>query len=242
MKEFSLAQNWWQLVLIAIACYLIGCFNFARAISRAKKQDITKMGSGNPGTMNMTREFGIKIGALTFICDILKGGAPALIAYFVYRGYSFSGTVVVVSDFMRYFCGVWVIVGHIFPITTKFKGGKGIASILGLYWVSLSCENLWWIGFGGLVIIGMIAFIYFVELGSLGSLLAVTAFSIAQGVIFVLRYSKTPLNAYTVCLYMLILALNVLAWGAHHANIKRLFAGEEHKTSLKKMVHKKKNK
>ena len=199
------------------------------------------MGSGNPGTMNMTREFGIKIGALTFICDVLKGGIPALIAYFVYRGYLFSGTVVVVSDFMRYFCGVWVIVGHIFPVTSKFKGGKGIASILGLYWVSLSCENLWWIGFGFLVIIGMIAFIYFVELGSLGSLLAVTAFSIAQGVIFVLRYSKIPLNAYTVCLYMLILALNVLAWGAHHANIKRLFAGEEHKTSLKKMVHKKKN-
>ena len=242
MKEYILSQNWWQLVLIAVVCYCIGCFNFARAISRAKKQDITKMGSGNPGTMNMTREFGIKIGALTFVCDVLKGGVPALISYFIYRGYAFSGTEVVVSDFMRYFCGVWVIVGHIYPVFNHFKGGKGIASILGLYWISLSCENLGWILFGVLVIIGMIAFIYFVELGSLGSLMAVTAFSILQSITFALRYGKMQLNAYTVCLYMMILALNVLAWWAHRANIKRLFAGEEHRTSLKKMIGKKKNK
>ena len=240
MKEFSLAENWWQLVLTMLVCYFIGCFNFARAISRAKNQDITKMGSGNPGTMNMTREFGIKIGALTFVCDVLKGGVPALICYFVYRSYVFSGTAVLVSDFMRYFSGLWVIVGHIFPVTFKFKGGKGIASILGLYWVSLSCENLWWIAGGLLFIIGMITFIYFVELGSLGSLLTVTAFSIAQGLIFVLSYRMMSLNAYTVCLYALILLINALAWGAHKENVKRLLAGEEHKTSLKKMIRKKK--
>lgn len=240
MKEFSLAQNWWQFVLIAVVCYLIGCFNFARAISRAKKQDITKMGSGNPGTMNMTREFGIKIGALTFLCDVLKGGVPALVSYFIYRDCLFSGTVVVVSDFSRYFCGLCVVLGHIFPAPSKFKGGKGIASILGLFWTSLACENLWWIAFGFGVIIGMIAFIYFTELGSLGSLLAVTTFSIAQCVIFVLRYDAISFNAYTVCLFVVILAINGLAWSAHHTNIVRLFAGEEHHTSLKKMIRKKK--
>ena len=61
MKEFSFAQNWWQFLLRAIVCYFVGCFNFAVLISRLKRNDITKMGSGNPGTMNMSREFGIKV-------------------------------------------------------------------------------------------------------------------------------------------------------------------------------------
>lgn len=109
MKSFSFAQNWWQFVIVAIVCYFIGCFNFARLISRSKNRDITKIGSGNPGTMNMSREFGLKVGLLTFLCDALKGGAPAVIVYFLYRGYVFEGTVTLVSDFARYFSGLFVV-------------------------------------------------------------------------------------------------------------------------------------
>ena len=156
MKEFSIVQNWWQFLIVAIVCYLIGCFNFARVISRKKQRDITTIGSGNPGTMNMTREFGIKTGFLTFLCDALKGGVPALICYFIYRSYIFEGTEIPVSDLMRYFAGLFVVVGHIFPVTMKFKGGKGIASTLGLFWFGLMCESPWWIliGFGVLLTIG----------------------------------------------------------------------------------------
>ena len=78
MKTFDITTQWWQLVVIALSCYLIGCFNFAKLISRFKKRDITKIGSGNPGTMNMSREFGLKIGFITFLCDAFKGGVPAL--------------------------------------------------------------------------------------------------------------------------------------------------------------------
>ena len=77
-------QNWWQFLILAIVCYLIGCFNFAVLISKLKKKNITKMGSGNPGTMNMTREFGVKVGIITFFCDAFKAGIPALIVHFVY--------------------------------------------------------------------------------------------------------------------------------------------------------------
>ena len=66
MKEFNVAENWYWFLVAAIACYLLGCFNFAVLISRIKKQDIRGVGSGNPGTMNMTRSFGIKIGAVNF--------------------------------------------------------------------------------------------------------------------------------------------------------------------------------
>ena len=188
MKDFYFSQNWWQFLVMAVVCYLIGCFNFARAISRKRHKDITKIGSGNPGTMNMSRVFGLKIGLMTFACDALKGGIPAWIGYLLYRNYQFVGTDFAVSDFTRYFCGLFVIIGHIFPVTMRFKGGKGIASTLGMFWFSLSCENVWWIAIGFAIAVFLIGFIYYTEWGSLGSLLGVTGVSIAQMVIFFLRY------------------------------------------------------
>ncbi len=249
MKTFYLAKDWWQLLIMAVVCYLIGCFNFARVISKRKHKDITKIGSGNPGTMNMSREFGLKIGVLTFLCDAFKGGVPAVISYFIYRNYYFAGTETValtgassfsVADFTRYFCGLCVIIGHIFPVTMRFKGGKGIASTLGLFWMGLGCENGWWllIGFGYLWFI--VLFIFLTEWGSLGSLLGVTGMSIAQLSVFCYTYGFSAWRGYAVATYACILAINFLTWWAHRANLARLFAGEEHHTSIRKLAKKKK--
>ncbi len=239
MKNFYFSESWWQLALLAVVCYLIGCFNFARLISGRRHKDITKMGSGNPGTMNMSREFGLKIGLLTFLCDALKGGIPALISYFIYRKYYFAGTVFAVADFTRYFCGLFVIIGHIFPVTTGFKGGKGIASTLGLFWFGIACERGWAFLLVFLFLVFVVVFIAMTEWGSLGSLLGVSGLSIAQMVIFFLRYANTSVNAYMVAAYACILAINVLTWCAHRKNIARLFAGEEHHTSVKRLAKKK---
>ncbi len=239
MKNFSLAENWWQFLLMAIICYAIGCFNFALVISRSKKKDITKMGSGNPGTMNMSREFGLKFGLLTFVCDAIKGGLPALISYFIYRNYAFTGTTVLVSDVTRYFCGLFVVIGHIFPAPMRFKGGKGIASTLGLFWFGLSCENAWWALGGVGIAVLLFLFIYATEWGSLGSLLGVTGCSIIQMFTFLLNYGQNAFNAYLVWVYLLIFTVNVLTWVAHRKNLYRLFAGEEHRTSIKKLSKKK---
>lgn len=240
MKIFDITTQWWQFVIVAIACYLIGCFNFARLISKFKKRDITKIGSGNPGTMNMSREFGLKIGFITFLCDAFKGGVPTLVCFLIYRNTYFSGTTTLVSDLVRYLCGVCVIIGHIFPVTNKFKGGKGIASTLGLFWFGLACDWVWFalIIFG--LLWGIVLFIFLTEWGSLGSLFGVTVFSIIQGGIFLNRYGVGNFNAYLVCTYLLLLAINVLTWGAHHVNVVRLFAGEEHHTSIRKLAKKKK--
>ncbi len=242
MKAFDLSKSWWQFLLMAVICYLIGCFNFARAISRNKKRDITKIGSGNPGTMNMSREFGLKVGLATFLCDALKGGVPALISYFIYRDYYFIDSLVRVSDVTRYFCGLFVIIGHIFPVTMGFKGGKGIASTLGLFWFTLSCESGWWalIVFG--LLIGVVFFIAWTEWGSLGSLLGVSGLSIVQAVLFARRYGVDHSNKFVIVAYGCILAINLLTWCAHHANLARLFAGEEHHTSIKRLAKKKKEK
>lgn len=234
MKEFSLVTSWYWLPVMAVACYLIGCLNFAVIIAKTRHKDVHKLGSGNPGTMNMSREFGLKVGLINFLLDVSKGGVPAMISYFIFRNYVFAGTNVIVSDFTRYFCGVFVIIGHIFPVTMKFKGGKGIASTLGLFWFCLSCETPWYILIAFVALLGVLTFIILTEWGSMGSLLGVTGFSLWQGIIFFVRYQGLN-NAYVIAIFMLLLALNILTWCAHRKNLIRLFAGEEHRTSVKKL-------
>ncbi len=239
MTQFVLSQSWWQFVLMAVICYFVGCFNFAVLISHLKKDDIRKIGSGNPGTMNMTRTYGLKVGVINFVCDGLKGGIPVLVVYFIYRNSVFEGTNVLVADFARYFCGTFVVIGHIFPITMRFKGGKGIASTLVVFSLGLACENWWFLPIAICLLAGIFYFIKFFEMGSMGSLMGVAVFSIWQLIILVLRYQQNLANVYVILTFMFILALNLLTWIAHKKNLYKLMAGEEHHTSIKS---KKKNK
>lgn len=230
----------WCLAVAAVISYLIGCFNFAVLISHIKKKDIRSQGSGNPGTMNMTRTFGLKIGAINFFCDVVKGGLPAVIAWIIFKDYVFEGTAVVVSDFMRYFCGVFVIIGHIFPVTMKFKGGKGIASTMGLFAFAIPCEpGGWWYFFIAVaLLVGVLLYITFTEWGSMGSLIGVSGLTVFQAVLFILRYSDNLSNVWVISIFMILLLINFLTWFAHRKNIYKLVAGEEHHTAVRK--HKKK--
>lgn len=238
--KILLNSDLWCLAIVAVVSYLIGCFNFAVLISHIKKKDIRSEGSGNPGTMNMTRTFGLKIGAINFFCDVIKGGLPAVIVWIIFKDYCFEGTSVVVSDFMRYFCGVFVIIGHIFPVTMKFKGGKGIASTMGLFAFAIPCEpNGWWYFFIAVaILVGVLLYIIFTEWGSMGSLIGVSGLTIFQMILFILRYSGNLLNAWVISTFMVLLLINFLTWFAHRKNIYKLVAGEEHHTSVRK--HKKK--
>ncbi len=235
MKELYFSDSWYWFLLMALVCYFLGCVNFAMIIARTKHKDAHKIGSGNPGTMNMSREFGLKVGLINFLLDVSKGGVPALISYFIFRGYVFAGTDVIVSDFTRYFCGVFVIIGHIWPVTMRFQGGKGIASTLGLFWFALGCEEGWYAAVALLWLVCVLTFIAVTEWGSMGSLLGVTGFSLWQGIIFYLRYQGELMNVWVILIFMLLLLLNFLTWFAHRKNLIRLFAGEEHRTSVKKL-------
>lgn len=241
MKEFDISQGWYWLLIGAVVSYFLGCFNFAVLISKIKHDDIRRVGSGNPGAMNISRRYGLKVGLINFFCDGLKGAIPVLVAYFVFRNYYFTGTQVVVSDFLRYFFALFALLGHVFPVTLRFKGGKGISTTIGLLWCSLACE-VWWFAFAGLGFF-ILLFVYagITEWGSMGSLIGVAGFTIWQAVIFTVRYADMLANAYVALTFMILLALNILTWGAHHKNLYQLMAGEEHRTSLKKMLKKKKS-
>ena len=242
MKEIAFSQIWYWFLVMAVVSYFVGCFNFALLISKIKHKDVRKMGSGNPGTMNMSRQFGLKIGALTLFCDMIKGGIPLLIAYFIFKGYCFAGTDVLVSDLARYVCGVSVIVGHIYPVTMKFKGGKGIASTLGMYSFALVLETQypWMIALVLGILVLTLFYIWASEWGSMGSLLGVSAFALVQAFVFYFRYRGELANGFVVALFMLLLLDCLLTWFAHRKNIVALLAGEEHHTSVKKLSHGKK--
>lgn len=234
MTEIDFSVQWYYLVLCAVVCYFIGCFNFAVLISHLKKKDIRDIGSGNPGTMNMTRTFGLKVGAINFFCDVIKGGLPAVIGWVIFKDYIFAGTNILVADFIRYFCGTFVIIGHIFPVTMKFKGGKGIASTMGLFAFALPCEQWWYFPIAVVFLFGVLAYIAITEWGSMGSLIGVSGLTIWQTALFLVRYEKELLNPWVVTLLLMLFLINFLTWFAHKKNIIRLLAGEERHTSVKK--------
>lgn len=104
--------------LAAIASYFVGTIPSAIVVARAKGVDITTFGSGNPGASNVGRALGFKYFVVVFIIDVAKGAIPTL-AMLSYRP-------------AAYICGAAAILGHIFPITRKFKGGKGVATGAGV--------------------------------------------------------------------------------------------------------------
>ena len=253
----NLSEIWYWLLLGAVCSYFLGCFNFAVLISKLKHKDIRSQGSGNPGTMNMSRTFGWKIGLINFLCDALKGIIPVMVGHLAFVGMYFAlsavppspagaaveeGVNVAVSDFARYLFGLCAVAGHVFPVTMKFKGGKGIATTLGVFTCGVTCEVGWFFPIAFAFLVFIVFYIYVFEWGSMGSLIGVSGFTIWQGVIFFLRYSAHLSNGYVIATFMLLLVFNLITWIAHHKNLYRLMGGEEHRTSIKKMVHKNKSK
>ena len=118
-------------ILIAIIAYLIGSVNFSVILSKKFAGfDVREKGSGNAGTTNMLRSVGKKAAAITLICDILKGVVAIGIA--ILLGYIPDMN----KELLLQIAGVAVILGHTFPVFFGFKGGKGVATSLGVLLLS----------------------------------------------------------------------------------------------------------
>jgi glycerol-3-phosphate acyltransferase PlsY len=233
------------LVIFALASYFLGNANWAIIISKLKKADIRTMGSGNPGTLNMSRNFGLKFGLLTFFLDVLKGALPTLIAFFFFKNKTLSGTAFIASDLAIYLCGFSAVIGHIFPVILKFKGGKGIASTIGVFLVTESVHGLGWASVAIMAIVAALAFIYFTEFGAMGSFIAITPPAISSLIRLYLLYGTVYLpmvRIFHIISNFLIFSICFFTWFAHKKNIQRMLAGEEHPTSIKEMVVKMKAK
>lgn len=237
------------LSLIGVLSYFFGSINWALIISKLKHTDIRKMGSGNPGTLNMGRNLGFKFGLLTFFLDLLKGSIPTLVAFFVFGEEMFVGSDFYIRDFAVYLCGLCVVLGHIYPIYFKFKGGKGIASTIGVFLVAESVHGAGWAAVAIMAIVAAIVFIYLTEFGAMGSFIAITPPAISGSIRLFLAYGKSSSEipksgtiAFHIVSNMLIFAICFFTWFAHRKNIERMLAGDEHPTSFKSMIVKAKAK
>ena len=205
-------------IIVAIVAYLLGSISFSVIISKKMAGfDVREKGSGNAGATNMLRSVGKKAAALTLLCDALKGVVAVLFAVIVGKFAKNADKALLVQ-----IAGILVVLGHTFPIFFEFKGGKGVATSLGV----LLMTN-WQIGLICLVFaLVLMALTKMVSMGSVG---AAILFPVL--VLFIkTNYTVTEGSSYLV--YSIILAV-IVAFN-HRSNIQRILSGTENKLSFKK--------
>lgn len=189
-------------LFLIIASYLVGAIPFGLLLSQGSGVDIRTQGSKNIGATNVARLLGKKLGILTLLADIAKGYTPLFIAGRLLPTDTQQGTVLAL-------CGAATVLGHMFPVYLGFRGGKGVATGLGVFLYLAPMAVL-----GCLLVfaaaVGLSGFV------SLGSLLG--ALAMLPG----LWLLQEPL--WKIVLAALVVAL---IWLKHHQNINRLLQGTE---------------
>ncbi|EEE47998.1 glycerol-3-phosphate 1-O-acyltransferase PlsY [Roseibium alexandrii] len=194
----------WPYYLAALAFgYLLGTIPFGLILTKLGGHgDIREIGSGNIGTTNVLRTGSKKLAAATLLGDALKGTVAVLIAA------RFGPDTALIAGFGAF-------LGHLFPVWLKFKGGKGVATylgiLLGLYWPMFLIAALTWVGMA-------VVFRY-------SSLSALTASAVTP-IILYFGFSQFQLGE-------MFLVLTLLLWAKHHENIGRLLKGQESKIGKK---------
>ena len=205
-------------IIIAIIAYALGSINFSVIISKKMAGfDVREKGSGNAGSTNMLRSVGKRAAIITLLCDILKGVVAILIALIV-------GNIVKNVDraVLVQIAGILVVVGHTFPIFYEFKGGKGVATSLGV----IMMIN-WKIGLICLVFaLVIMAFSRMVSMGSVGAAILFPVLTLFMNTNFIVKTSGMKYFIFSVILAGIVVF-------NHRANIKRIANGTENKLSFK---------
>ena len=189
-----------EVIIILISSYLIGSIPFGFILTKFfLKKDIRNIGSGNIGATNALRTGNKTLGYGTLLLDVVKGIIPVIYVKFNYPDYIFISSLS-------------VFLGHVFPVWLKFKGGKGVATYVGI----LFSINL----FYGIIFVGLWFFTFLTsKYSSLSSLIA------SLGVpIYLLFFNKENL--------IFFLIMFILIFYTHRGNVKRLKNKEESKTKI----------
>ncbi len=203
-------------IVIAIAAYFIGGLSPAMLISRAiAGKDIRETGSGNAGATNVMRVLGVRAGILTFALDVLKGLAPTLVAKLCIDA---NADYASYASYAAYLAGFMVILGHTYPLLLGFRGGKGVATSLGMLFViqPIATAVLLLIALGLMFMTGLV---------SLGSIVSTALIPVSGFLI--------PAVGWRFGVFGLFVAALVL-W-KHRENIERLIKGTENKIDPKKL-------
>ena len=199
-----------RIALILVVAYLIGSIPSGYLIVRATEgEDVREKGSGGTGATNVSRSAGKGAGILTLILDVIKG------VFVVFLAGILSDGLFPFADWTIAFAGVLAILGHIFPVWLRFRGGKGVATALGVF---LMLEPI-------VVVIALVVFAITFALTryvSLASLVAISSITIAILALTLFDPFELP-NAIAA-----LLSAGLVIF-AHRANIQRLIAGSEPK-------------
>jgi len=191
------------LLAAALLGYLFGSIPFGLIITRmAGLGDIRAIGSGNIGTTNVLRTGRKDLAAATLVLDGLKGTAAVLIA-----GWLWGADAAIVAGFAAF-------IGHIYPVWLRFKGGKGVATFLGLLWAFAWPAALFF----------MAVWLSVAAITRYSSASALTASALSPIVLLLLGHRREAL---------LFAVLAVILWVMHRANIKRLLSGTESRLGSK---------
>ena len=209
MTEYS------NLFLVFIICYLIGSIPFGLILTKLfDNNDLRNIGSGNIGATNVLRTGNKTLALLTLILDLSKSFIPLFIFFKLYSHpiiNDFFNFIIIDKIFLILVFGYFFVLGHCFPIWLKFKGGKGIATSLGIilsidFFIGLCLLTIW-----------ILVFLIF-KISSLSALISSTSFPI----LIFFKYEKVNL------LYLSIL-LAIFVFFTHWTNIIRLLKKEEKK-------------
>ena len=231
------AANWYLYLITAVIAYLIGSINPAVIVTRIAtkgKSDIRDMGSGNAGFTNVLRSVGKGPAIVTIVCDALKCILAVFIGYFIFVLFA---NVPIQDEWFRrcfftcvkYFAGVFCILGHAFPLYFHFKGGKGIVTAAALM---LSSD---WRVF--LLILATFLAVFIIS--KIISLSSITGAVLYAPYTFLFTFVFDHLLTKPCLWYVLIATVSAFIIGMfavfmHRENIKRLRNGEEKKIHAKK--------
>jgi len=211
--------NLFYKILLVVLAYVLGSVPTAFILFKANKgEDIRNMGSGNVGGTNVLRSAGPGLAFITIVLDILKGFIPILIVSLFFP-----------SSYILYvITSISVLIGHVFPVFLKFKGGKGISTAGGMIIATcvlpFSGANLALRLAPAIIIVSLVLVIFFItRIMSLGSIIAAI---ITPIMFFIFRYDNFVIIASAIWTAIILIA--------HRENIKRLFKGEEKKILRKK--------
>ena len=217
------------LAIIILLSYLVGSIPNSIIISKAVKGiDIRKHGSGNAGGTNVMRVLGWKHGMLVILLDALKGAIAVVVIARLHYGPLPFVNVSPFDDFtlVQIIAGMAAVVGHIWTIFASFKGGKGIATALGMMLMLITVDML--IALGVFVLVVSIS--RYVSLGSILTAIAVPSVLYIRENVF-----HVDIIGYNI-LFPFIIAVSLLVIFTHRKNLIRLFNGSESKISFKKKL------
>ena len=198
--------------IILASAYLLGSVPFGYLLVRFfRKEDIRSVGSGNIGATNVARSGAKGLGILTLVLDALKGTAAVLLAKHL-----FPNTLDIAA-----LAAVFAILGHVFPVWLGFKGGKGVATALGVY-LALSWPT---------AIASLAVFIIVLLLTKYVSLASIVGAAVLPNFFLLFVADRSPIVIASVLFISLLVILK------HHMNIARLKSGTESKFGSKKKAH-----